>query len=295
MSHLEELLKLEPDNEAAKTNIEIFREDLKTSATNPRIRKRQKVRKESWTERHDSQCRGEERISEALRNRLFCRYVRDKPIFVLKPLKEEKIFEGPDIFVYHNFLEDFEMKQIKKLAYPLLSRATVHDPLTGKLMYADYRVSKSAWLKPEMDEIVANVINKIGVSTNLDVNYAESLQVANYGIGGQYEPHYDHSTRRNKKEFKRFGGNRIATFMMYLTDVQAGGGTVFTDTAPGAVVKAIKGNAVFWYNLKRNGKGDKLTQHAGCPVLSGTKWISNLWIHEHGQEFRRPCTLNKDE
>merc|ERR1711976_306511 len=128
-----------------------------------------------------------------MKRKLYCRYVCDKPVFVLKPVKEEKIFEGPDIFIYHGFLQEFEMKQIKKLAYPLLSRATVHDPLTGKLVYADYRVSKSAWLREEMDEIVANVISKIGALTGLDVNFAEALQVANYGIGGQYEPHFDHS------------------------------------------------------------------------------------------------------
>jgi hypothetical protein len=34
-----------------------------------------------------------------------------------------------------------------------------------------------------------------------------------------------------------------------------------------------------------------LTRHAGCPVLTGNKWVSNKWIHERGQEFRRPCAL----
>ena len=32
-------------------------------------------------------------------------------------------------------------------------------------------------------------------------------------------------------------------------------------------------------------QGDKKTRHAACPVLLGHKWVSNLWIHEHGQEF----------
>jgi prolyl 4-hydroxylase len=30
----------------------------------------------------------------------------------------------------------------------------------------------------------------------------------------------------------------------------------------------------------------------GCPVLIGNKWIANKWIHERGQEFRRPCLLD---
>jgi len=27
-----------------------------------------------------------------------------------------------------------------------------------------------------------------------------------------------------------------------------------------------------------------------CPVLIGNKWVANKWIHERGQEFRRPCS-----
>lgn len=30
---------------------------------------------------------------------------------------------------------------------------------------------------------------------------------------------------------------------------------------------------------------------SACPVLTGIKWVSNKWIHERGQEFRRPCGL----
>lgn len=30
--------------------------------------------------------------------------------------------------------------------------------------------------------------------------------------------------------------------------------------------------AAFWYNLKRSGKEDDRTLHAGCPVLLGNKW-----------------------
>lgn len=41
----------------------------------------------------------------------------------------------------------------------------------------------------------------------------------------------------------------------------------------------------------RSGEGDLRTRHAACPVLLGIKWVSNKWIHEAGQEFRRPCGL----
>lgn len=57
---------------------------------------------------------------------------------------------------------------------------------------------------------------------------------------------------------------------MQLTDVTSGGSTVFPDI--GISVKPEKGAALVWYNLLRNGEGDRRTLHAACPVISGIKW-----------------------
>lgn len=74
-----------------------------------------------------------------------------------------------------------------------------------------------------------------------------------------------------------------------MSDVEQGGGTVFT--AINIALWPKKGSAAFWYNLKPNGEGDFKTRHAACPVLTGSKWVANKWLHERGQEFLRPCTL----
>lgn len=52
-------------------------------------------------------------------------------------------------------------------------------------------------------------------------------------------------------------------------------------------------SALFWYNLLRSGDGDMRTRHAACPVLIGSKWVANKWIHERGQEFRRACARER--
>ena len=45
----------------------------------------------------------------------------------------------------------------------------------------------------------------------------ESLQIANYGIGGHYEPHFDHA-RETEDKFSDLGmGNRIATLLVYVS------------------------------------------------------------------------------
>ena len=41
-----------------------------------------------------------------------------------------------------------------------------------------------------------------------------------------------------------------------------------------------KGDLAFWYNIDRNLNVDYLTFHGGCPVLVGSKWITNKWIRE---------------
>ena len=46
--------------------------------------------------------------------------------------------------------------------------------------------------------------------------FLEQLQIANYGIGGHYEPHFDHASDHEDK-FTDLGlGNRIATILYYV-------------------------------------------------------------------------------
>lgn len=83
---------------------------------------------------------------------------------------------------------------------------------------ATYRISKSAWLKDEDHEIVRTIGQRIEDMTGLTVKTAEDLQVANYGIGGHYEPHFDFARRDEKEAFKSLGtGNRIATVLFYVS------------------------------------------------------------------------------
>ncbi|XP_037604169.1 prolyl 4-hydroxylase subunit alpha-2 isoform X5 [Sebastes umbrosus] len=244
-------------------------------------------------ETYEALCRGEGlQMNEARRSRLFCRWQDGKrnSRLLLKPMKEEDEWDSPHIVRYLEILSHEETEKIKKLAKPRLARATVRDPKTGVLTTANYRVSKSAWLEEEHDPVVARVNQRIEDITGLTVDTAELLQVANYGVGGQYEPHYDFSRRPSDSNFKG-DGNRLATFLNYMSDVEAGGATVFPDF--GAAIWPRKGTAVFWYNLFKSGEGDYRTRHAACPVLVGSKWVSNKWIHERGQEFRRPCGLTE--
>ncbi|XP_076365079.1 prolyl 4-hydroxylase subunit alpha-1-like isoform X1 [Tachypleus tridentatus] len=72
--------------------------------------------------------------------------------------------------------------------------------------------------------------------------------------------------------FEYRAGDRIATWMFSLSDVEAGGATAFTYAR--TVVWPEKGSAAFWWNLKRNGEGDEMSRHGRvqcCTDLSGHK------------------------
>uniref|UniRef100_A0A8D0BHP0 Prolyl 4-hydroxylase subunit alpha-3 n=1 Tax=Salvator merianae TaxID=96440 RepID=A0A8D0BHP0_SALMN len=225
---------------------------------------------------------------------LYCSYeTNGMALLVLQPLKREIIHQQPFIALYHDFISDTEAETIKSLAAPRLQRSVVASG--EKQQKADYRISKSAWLKETVDPAIAVLDRRIEALSGLNTRppYAEYLQVVNYGLGGHYEPHFDHATSRKSPLYRMKSGNRIATLMLYLTSVEAGGSTAFIYA--NFSIPVVKNAALFWWNLHRNGEGNEDTLHAGCPVLLGDKWVANKWFHEHGQEFRRPCSINPEE
>ena len=88
------------------------------------------------------------------------------------------------------------------------------------------------------------------------MDFNEPFQVANYGMGGAYYSHLDYvggdlDMKRLAKESKERGwpdyavyGDRMATFMAYMSDVEVGGATVFPNM--GISVWPKKGDAVLW-------------------------------------------------
>ncbi|ELU04126.1 hypothetical protein CAPTEDRAFT_167710 [Capitella teleta] len=300
----EQWLQLEPEHSRAQSNLAHFEQAIKEKEEALAEESRIRVEREAFRngrfehdpdayhateffQTYEALCRGEDVIPIKDAHKLTCQYRVWHPMFTINPLREETMNFDPWIAVYHQLMSDKDIDDIKALATPRLARATVVNSVTGELEFAKYRISKSGWLKDEEHPTVAKISNRCSALTNLSLSTVEELQIANYGIGGHYEPHFDYSRLAEVTSFDHWRGNRILTVIFYLSDVEAGGGTVFMTA--GTKLRPEKGAAAVWYNLHPDGTGDDETKHAACPVLTGNKWVANKWFHERGQEFTRPC------
>merc|ERR1719481_732095 len=75
--------------------------------------------------------------------------------------------------------------------------------------------------------------------------------------------------------------------MTYLSSVPSGGRTVFPYVGMG--VAPVKGATVVWWNMDAAGGYDERVKHGACPVMIGSKWITNKWVRSNSQMFRRSC------
>ncbi|XP_065573284.1 prolyl 4-hydroxylase subunit alpha-1-like isoform X3 [Artemia franciscana] len=247
-----------------------------------------------------------ERESEQEQAKLKCWLdTRKNPYFFLMPVKVEENSGVLNLYTFHGILTENEIAIIKSIAKPKLNRARVQSGSNkedGNV--SNQRTSKVSWTD-ENDHLLmlklATRISRItGLRTDSRIGDSEKFQVANYGLGGHYSPHTDFLiTGKSAAEFKNMNqeflvlGDRIATFMFYLSDVEIGGFTSFPRI--GAVIRPSKGSAAFWYNLKRSGKADIMSYHGACPVVLGNKWVMNKWIREKAQIFTRSCSLDVND
>nr|XP_045585700.1 prolyl 4-hydroxylase subunit alpha-2-like isoform X1 [Procambarus clarkii] len=248
-------------------------------------------------------CRGERLRPVEVESSLVCRLVgHSHPhahgYFSLMPLQLEEMSLDPYIVVLHDFLTERQTDDIIQRAKPKLATSRHRGP-DGGFITSMIRTSKNAWLREidEPDTLLVNLSKKVEMTTGLHAlrpSAGEDYQVANYGIGGLYVTHTDHLMINPDLSvytpWERFMGDRMATFMVYLSDVEAGGATVFPRA--GVTIWPKRGSAAFWWNLYRSGVGDENTRHGGCPVLHGSKWICNKWIHYNDQFLQHPCGLN---
>ncbi|KAI3914030.1 hypothetical protein MKW98_010842 [Papaver atlanticum] len=217
----------------------------------------------------------------------------------------EVISWEPRAFIYHNFLVKIffstnsfspfkECDYLISLGEPRMKKSTVIDVKTGGSTASKVRTSSGMFMKRGVNEVVRDIEERIADFTHIPVEHGEGLQILHYEVGQKYEPHYDYF--EDEFNTKKHGGQRIATLLMYLSDVEEGGETVFPKAKgnvsyppwndesvecgkKGLAVKPKKGDALLFWSLKPDATKDFSSLHGGCPVIRGNKWSSTKWMH----------------
>ena len=86
------------------------------------------------------------------------------------------------------------------------------------------RTSTGHFLSRGQDPIVQRIEERIAAFAMVPVDHGEAIQVLRYSDGQKYDPHFDYFHDPNN--IKR-SGQRVATALLYLSDVEEGGETVF--------------------------------------------------------------------
>jgi prolyl 4-hydroxylase len=202
----------------------------------------------------------------------------DRRVDILSSLK------SPRVVVLGNLLSDEECAAMIAYGETRLERSPVVADGNGGMQVHAHRTSRGAMLQRGETELVARIEARLAALTNWPVERGEGLQVLRYEKGNEYRPHFDWfdpALPGPRKHLER-GGQRVATIVMYLSDVEQGGGTTFPKI--GLEVQPRKGGAVFFLNTDAYGSPEQQSLHAGEPVEKGLKFIATKWLRE--REYR---------
>jgi len=202
-------------------------------------------------------------------------------------LRWENLHQQPLVSVAHGALSMSECAYLIHLATPLMRRAQVisadaSDPGSQQAsMESRVRTSDSTFLPLQVTDMISHYIDrKISLVTGIDIARSEPFSVLHYRPGQYYQPHYDYfdPALPVTDRLLRDGGQRCASAVIYLSEVDAGGGTGFPEL--GLEVPARLGSLCLFHNCRPDGSVEPRSLHAGLPVQRGDKWVATKWYRE---------------
>ncbi|ODM19330.1 hypothetical protein SI65_05948 [Aspergillus cristatus] len=218
-------------------------------------------------------------------------------------LKVHILSRDPLVIYIENFLTEKEADHLVDVSVGRYTPSIIYDGSTERID-PSVRLSDRALLA--RDETVRCVEDRARAFQGWRPHlYIERMWAQRYNASGHYRHHFDWAGSAAR------GGDRVSTFMVYLAADCVGGGTNFpklgwpgsrawcrflecddssdndsesesgagaaAEKTEGITFKPIKGNAIFWENLRADGRGISETWHGALPVKEGTKVGLNIW------------------
>jgi hypothetical protein len=172
-----------------------------------------------------------------------------------------------------------ECRFVILLGAPMLQPSVTVDP-DGNVAPMQLRTSHDMVFDPMLEDVTLRLIERrMAGAVGLPLSHGEPLILLRYAPGQEYRPHRDYLPPSKVVAVDHGGsGQREATVIAYLNEVEAGGLTQFP--LLDLEVSPIPGSLLAFRNLDQDGQPEPRSLHAGLPVTAGMKWICTLWLRE---------------
>ncbi|MEM9740237.1 MAG: 2OG-Fe(II) oxygenase [Pseudomonadota bacterium] len=182
------------------------------------------------------------------------------------------------VFTWSNFLKPDVCDRLIAQTEALWRDSTVADAFADPKI----RTSRTADIGTRGDALIFSIDQAMGEALGFHWSYSDPSQTQRYEPGQEYKAHHDYFTpgSRDYQVECQDRGQRTWTFMVYLSEVEDGGGTRFRKLDK--MFMPERGSAVIWNNLNRDGSVNPWTLHHGMKVRKGTKYIITKWFRERG-------------
>lgn len=200
------------------------------------------------------------------------------------PRPSQVVREAPLVRTLPAFMSADECAWMIGLGRPKLQAASVYGVGDLGSEGVSARTNTTApLLFLDIDIVCVFLAARIAHSVGLPSAHFEPPAVLHYSPGEQFRPHFDFlnaAIPAQLVEIQR-GGQRLATFLVYLNEGYDGGETAFPrlDYA----FKGKTGDALVFANVSPSGEPDPRTMHAGTPTTRGEKWLLSQWIRDRPQ------------
>ncbi|XP_012937298.1 prolyl 4-hydroxylase subunit alpha-1 [Aplysia californica] len=279
----EKATELDPDN------IELYRDYVKhRSGRNVTPMPEMETEKvEDWRKKYFEMCKNSTGISvydikNKTNPRLRCRY-KSSAVTPYLVYREEILSVTPYISILYNFVSDAEVEAAKNASLDSDSLKEFILPGNDRATLWQY---KGTFFRDDESPAFANISQKCGDVTGLDVSQrktihghsmGEPVHVIDFGVGGLALPHADNKKIYHASYMGIVNGNRYASVYIQLTDIAAGGATVFIEQ--NITVVPRKGMAVLIYNYNPAGVPEDNLYVGTCPLAVGENIVleKGIW------------------
>lgn len=129
---------------------------------------------------------------------------------------------------------------------------------------------------PAVIELERHLLSLSGI----DAQFGEPVQGQRYSVGQEFKPHTDYFAPggRDFETYCAVAGQRTWTFMVYLNEVQSGGGTRFK--AINKIFQPEVGKLLCWNNRRADSSVNPNSLHHGMKVRKDLKYVITKWYRE---------------